>query len=330
MKKLEIKRIIENFSQKTILIIGDVMVDSYLWGKVERISPEAPVPIISSTKRENRMGGAANVALNIQALGGKAILCSVIGKDNEAEIFLELMEKNFLKKDGIFLNKNRKTTVKTRIISHNQHLLRIDEEIDEYLNKYLEKKFFLKIKEILLKNKIDAVIFEDYDKGLITPFLIKKVVKIANENNIPILIDPKKRNFNYYKNITIFKPNFKELKEGLKMEIKKDDFKSIFKASQVLMKKNKHKYIMVTLSELGIFICDKNDYHQIPTKVRDVTDVSGAGDTVISVASLCISSGLNFIDTARISNLAGGLVCEKVGVVPINKLEILKKIMKQI
>lgn len=325
MKKPDIKSIFDSFNQFNILIIGDVMIDSYMWGKVNRISPEAPVPIIMSTHQENRLGGAANVALNIQSLGAKPILCSVVGKDSKAKTFLGLLKKQNLTSDGIIEDEARKTTVKTRIISNNQHLLRVDEEVNFELDKEIEKSFITHILRILEKNSVHAIIFEDYDKGCITPVVIKKVVEYANKNNIPTLVDPKKRNFLEYKNITLFKPNFKELVEGSKIDIKKGDFEGIFKASKKLHKELSAKYILVTLSELGVFISYNNKYKTIPAEVRDIADVSGAGDTIISIASLCLAADLNPELIAGISNLAGGLVCEKVGVVPIDKTQLLNE-----
>lgn len=323
MKNPDIKSIFDSFNHFNILIIGDVMIDSYMLGKVNRISPEAPVPIIMSTKQENRLGGAANVALNVQALGAKPILCSVIGKDLKSKTFQSLLKKRNLTNEGILENENRKTTVKTRIIADNQQLLRVDEEIDKELDKETEEQFINKILTILSDRQIDAIIFEDYDKGCITPKLIKSVVDFANNIKIPTLVDPKKRNFMEYKNIKLFKPNFKELVEGSKIDIKKGDFEGIFKASQKLHDELSVKYLLITLSELGVFISYNNSYKTIPAEIRDIADVSGAGDTLIGTASLCLAAGLEPEMIATISNLAGGLVCEKVGVVPINKEQLL-------
>ncbi len=329
MKSQDIKSIFESFNQFNILIIGDVMIDSYMWGKVNRISPEAPVPIIMSTKQENRLGGAANVALNVQALGANPILCSVIGKDSKSKTFYSLLKKRNLTDEGILEDENRKTTVKTRIIADNQHLLRVDEEIDEELNPEMETIFIKKVQTIISDKKVDAIIFEDYDKGSITPEVIKSIVDLANKCNIPTLVDPKKRNFMEYKNVTLFKPNFKELVEGSKIDIKKGDFDGIFKASQKLHSEISSKYLLITLSELGVFISYNSSYKTIPAEIRDIADVSGAGDTLISTASLCLAAGLEPELIAGISNLAGGLVCEKVGVVPINKKQLLEESLEK-
>jgi rfaE bifunctional protein kinase chain/domain len=308
------------------MIIGDVMIDAYMWGKVERISPEAPVPVVTGTSEENRLGGAANVALNIQSLGAVPILCSVIGNDIRSNTFYELLESQGITKQGIVVDPNRPTTVKTRIISNHQHLLRVDREIDTPLSLVVEQTFIQNILSILRENSISAIIFEDYDKGTITPFVIDTVTEEANKRNIPTLVDPKKRNFNHYANITLFKPNYKELSEGLKLDVNKNQVESIFNAARLIHKNKNIKLVMITLSETGVFISDGETFQLIPAHIRDIADVSGAGDTVISVASLCLSAGLDPFTTAAVANMAGGLVCEKIGVVPIDKEQLKKEI----
>jgi D-glycero-beta-D-manno-heptose-7-phosphate kinase len=319
MNKEEIISLFEKFNHFNILIVGDVMIDTYLWGNVERISPEAPVPVISQTNVENRLGGAANVALNIKSLGATPILCSVVGNDRKAEILFDIMKKSELYTDGLMKNKSRITTVKTRVMSDNHHLLRIDEEMRSNITMEIENEFFKLIENIILETKINAIIFQDYDKGVITPGLIKSIVSLAKKWKIPTLVDPKKRNFRNFKGVTLFKPNFKELLEGLKLEINKKDIKAIDEASKILRKDQDIAIVMTTLSELGVYISDNESYHQIPAEIRDIADVSGAGDTVVSTASLCLAAGLKPKEIAWISNISGGLVCEKVGVVPIEK-----------
>jgi rfaE bifunctional protein kinase chain/domain len=240
-----------------------------------------------------------------------------------------LLKKRKLTSEGIIEDENRKTTVKTRIIADNQHLLRVDEEIDELLAKDTESKFIHHVLRILAGQKIHAIIFEDYDKGCITPTVIRSVVEYANKNDIPTLVDPKKRNFMEYQNVTLFKPNFKELVEGSKIDIPKGDFKGIHEASKLLHQKLSAKYIFVTLSELGVFISNQDYYKTIPAEIRDIADVSGAGDTLIGTASLCLAAGLEPEVIATLSNLAGGQVCEKAGVVPVNKEQLLKEALKK-
>lgn len=325
---MNIKETFESFNSKNILIVGDVMLDSYLWGKVNRISPEAPVPIVSVTKRENRLGGAANVALNIKALGATPIMCSVIGDDEKGRIFNDILEDSKLPAEGIVISENRKTTVKTRVISGTQHTLRVDDEDTGLINETLQRLLIDRITSILDSKKIDALIFQDYDKGVLTHAVIEHTTEIANEKNIPILVDPKKRHFLDFKNVSLFKPNFKELCDGLKLEIKNSDYNAIFEAAKKMIAAQNIKYMLITLSELGVFICDENSYHHIPAVIRQISDVSGAGDTVISVATLCLALGMQPYDIARISNISGGLVCEKSGVVPIEKDLLLKEVTK--
>ncbi|MBK3517443.1 bifunctional heptose 7-phosphate kinase/heptose 1-phosphate adenyltransferase [Carboxylicivirga marina] len=325
MTRKELTQVFDAFDDMHILIIGDVMVDSYLWGDVNRISPEAPVPIIATTGRENRLGGAANVALNIQSLGATPILCSVIANDEAGDIFKNLLEENNLPSQGIVSASQRKTTVKTRIISQNQHLLRIDEEENTPLDSVLEKKLQAHIEDLLNTYKIDAIIFEDYDKGVLTPASILKTVELAQNKGIPTLVDPKKRNFLDYKGVTFFKPNLKEFREGAKVDVSSDDKEGMLNATKQFISEQGIRNFMVTMAEKGVMIINNKEHHFIPAEVRDIADVSGAGDTVISVSALCLASALESKLVAGIANMAGGLVCEHPGVVPIDKQELLEE-----
>lgn len=219
--------------------------------------------------------------------------------------------------EGIVISDKRKTTIKTRVIGNHQQLLRVDHEMTSFLDKETESELLEKILKILNTQPIDALVFQDYDKGVITLGIIEGAIHIANEKNIPVLVDPKKRNFLNYKFVTLFKPNFKELTEGLNVSPDKSNPDSIFNTVQKLHQKNQIKNIMVTLSEKGVFISNGKECRIIPAEERDVADVSGAGDTVIAINALSIASGLDPFNTASLANLAGGLVCEKVGVVPI-------------
>jgi len=323
--------IVEQFSKFTVLVIGDVMVDQYIWGKVDRISPEAPVPIVQVTKREERLGGAANVALNLKKLGANTIIASVIGNDIRAKKFKDLCNENGIKIDGLIQTNTRQTTAKTRIIGHSQHLLRVDEENDTPINNQDETLLINQILKILENNDVSAIIFEDYDKGVITPNLINLIIKVANEKNIPVTVDPKHRNFNNYINCDLFKPNLKELTAGLKVDINKNTIREqLPDICNAFMKEKKHKLLMVTLSENGIFITNNKEWYFSPAKVRELADVSGAGDTVIAIATLALVNNLNMQDIANISNIAAGIVCEKVGVVPITKDELKKRLYEEI
>jgi len=330
--KEKISELFNSFNKLNVLIIGDVMVDSYLWGDVDRISPEAPVPVVSITKRENRLGGAANVALNIKSMGANPILCSVVGNDTKGDEFISLLEKQEMETVGILKSDKRITTTKFRVIGNNMQLLRVDEEIDSFLEEIDRKKLFETFIEISREKKIDVIVFQDYDKGVIDEELISRVVEKAGELGIPVAVDPKRRNFLSYKGVTLFKPNLKELSEGLKIEIDRKNTEQLKDAVSDLKSKINAGIVMITLSEDGIFV-EYNDNGEkeirlFPSYVRAISDVSGAGDTVISVASLCLAAGSDAATMANIANLAGGLVCEEVGVVPVDKEKLLRETLK--
>lgn len=329
METKEVDQIFDRFSRMKVLVIGDAMIDTYLWGKVERISPEAPIPIVSVTKRESRLGGAANVSLNIQALGATPVLFSVIGNDENGRKFRKFLGRKNLSCEGIFTQAKRKTTEKSRIISNGQHVARVDEESTEYIEKEIENSLVAAVQKVISNSGVDAITFVDYDKGVITPNLFQSINKIAIEQGIPTVVDPKKRNFNCYENLTLFKPNFKEFVDGAGLAIKKGDIKALKEAANAFKVKQNFKYIFITLSELGVFISNGLKEQHYPAVIRDIADVSGAGDTVVSVASLAIAAGLAPKTMAMMSNLAGGLVCEKVGVVPIDREQLMNEMRTQ-
>ena len=265
------------------------------------------------------MGGAANVALNLKSLGATPIIHAVIGNDEKGDLFTDLLEEEGLMANGIMTSKSRSTTVKTRVLSGGNQLLRIDEEMTVELSEKDETNFIKLVLNTLENNNIDLIVFEDYDKGLITKFVIESIVNKAIELKIPTAVDPKKRNFSNYANVSLFKPNLKELKQGLKVDIANNNIDDIKNAAKQLRNNLNADCVLVTLSELGVLVCHQEESHAIPAHYRDITDVSGAGDTVISVAALCYALGMEEAHMAAISNLAGGIVCEKVGVVPIDK-----------
>lgn len=324
MTQDQLQSTFDAFDNLTALIIGDVMVDAYFWGNINRISPEAPVPVVEVARKENRLGGAANVALNIQALGATPLLCSVIGQDEHGTGFRQLLEKRGMPNEGIVQVESRPTTVKTRIIGGNQQVLRVDEEVTHDLSDAHAQSMLDRIRSLVESRKVDVIIFEDYDKGVITPWLIAEVVHLANQHNIPTTVDPKKRNFGAYAGTTLFKPNLKELREGLNVDISTDE-DSIAEAVAVLREDFELGQVLVTLSEKGAYVSSDEFSGIIPAHVRTVSDVSGAGDTVISMASLCLALGLASKHVAMLSNLAGGQVVERVGVVPVNKEQLLKE-----
>jgi rfaE bifunctional protein kinase chain/domain len=325
----EINQIFDKFKQLNVIVIGDVMVDSYLWGKVERVSPEAPVPVVSVLTRENRLGGAANVSLNIKALGATPWLFSVVGDDDKGRKLKKLLAKENLCGDGIFTDPTRLTTVKSRIISKGQHVARVDEEYTGEINSELETTIIEAVQKILAEKKIDVIVFVDYDKGVITPALFDRINEMAVSKGIPVAVDPKKRNFSHYKNVSLFKPNFNEFADGIGVTVEKGDLETIRREAGLFREKQNLKNIFITLSELGVFISNGVQEQYFPANIRYVADVSGAGDTVISVASLALATGLNTETMALISNLAGGLVCEKTGVVPVNKEQLINEILSQ-
>jgi len=320
------------FTQLKVLIIGDVMIDSYIWGNVKRLSPEAPVPIVNVSKRENRLGGAANVAKNIKSLGAIPILCSCIGADDKSDIFFNLLNEEHMPSHGIITSKERLTTVKFRVIGNNTHLLRVDEETDADLTKDESKQLYERIENILHKEKIDVIIFEDYDKGTISEKLISDTTQLALSLNIPIVVDPKKKNFLKYNNVSLFKPNFNEFCEGIKLEIGKDDEATLTSEMKKFQQAHNIETILVSLSERGVIVSAKdNDCFscmRVPAHVRKIADVSGAGDTLISVAALCTALKLEPQVLAVLSNLSGGVVCEHVGVVPVDKDKLLNEALK--
>lgn len=323
MNKEELLRIFDSFNTKRVLIIGDVMVDSYIWGKVERISPEAPVPVVAVQRKENRLGGAANVALNVKALGANSVLAAVIGNDLEGDTFLKLLEQEGLSSEGI-MRLNRPTTVKTRVLGNQHQLLRIDAEDDSELATSDSIVFIERIVKFLRSERFDVIIFEDYDKGLISQNLIESIVSIAKELHILVAVDPKIRNFLSYKNVNLFKPNLKEIKEGLKMDVDPKSLDSLMAADNKLREKLNHTWSLITLSEHGMFASNGEEHCQTPSRPIIISDVSGAGDTVISTAALCLSAGADIETSTYLANLAGASVCEKPGVVSVDAVLLLE------
>ena len=277
------------------------------------------------------MGGAANVALNVKALGSEPILCSLIGNDDKGDQFLDLLAQQSIRQTGIIRSQERVTTTKFRIFGNHHQMLRVDEEVVHDLSEEDHQELIARIETILTEETIQCIIFQDYNKGVITEGLIQKVVGLAGSLNIPVTVDPKQRNFTSYIGVTLFKPNLKELQIGLNMEIPADNQDLVIRAAQSLREMLKCRYVMTTLSEKGVMVSmadnltEKNIF--VPAHARSVADVSGAGDTVISVASACLARGCSPYEIAYISNLAGGLVCEEVGVVPVNKEKLLKEVL---
>lgn len=319
ISKERLKTIKNSFAGKKIAVIGDMMLDCYFKGDVKRISPEAPVPVVEIENEFYRFGGAANVALNILKLDGNPLPVGIIGSDNDGTKFKNLMTEAGILSDGIIMDKTRPTTTKTRVIADSQHVVRIDKESKHDITEIVENK----ILEYLVKNlsEIDAIILQDYNKGVLTKRLIYEIVELANAGNKVITVDPKFNNFFDFKNVTVFKPNKKEVEDafGIRIATKED----ILFAGEKLLDQLNAKFVLLTLGEDGIMLFQKGEEpKKFPTKARKVADVSGAGDTVISTITLALCAGANIFEAAYLANYAGGLVCEDVGIVPIeiNKL----------
>ena len=317
---MNINSLIEKFTCTRVLVIGDAMIDTYMWGEINRKSPEAPVPIVEIKKIEDRLGGAANVALNIQSLGGKVTLCSVIGDCTQNTTFKKLMQKNNLSLKGIIVEKGRLTTKKTRVIADKKHQIRIDQEISFPIKN--EKKIIDIVSDFLSDHNV--IVLQDYNKGVLTPKIIKTIIKLANKKNIPTIVDPKINNFKEYKNCTIFKPNLYEISKGMGTKLT-TNLEKILKTTSELRKILSAKAVLLTLSENGMLIFSEESHKHFPAIKRKIKDVSGAGDTVIAVSALCLANKVNYDNLTILSNIAAGIVCEEVGVVPIDKIKLKKE-----
>ncbi|MHC1738347.1 MAG: D-glycero-beta-D-manno-heptose-7-phosphate kinase [Ignavibacteriaceae bacterium] len=327
MSSKRLQTLEKNFTGKKIAVIGDMMLDSYYWGAVKRISPEAPVPVVEVENEFNRFGGAANVALNIARLGGVPYPIGVIGYDNAGSVFSSLLEEEKIESSGLITDDKRPTTAKTRVIAHNQHVLRIDKESKEYTDEKTEKKLFAYFESI--SGEIDGIILQDYNKGVLTPSLIKKIISLARKRDLLITVDPKFNNFFEYKNVTVFKPNRKEASDVLGTKIRSSA--DITAAGNKLLSRLHAKYILLTLGEEGIAVFEKgHEEKRMPTKAIKVADVSGAGDTVISTLTLSLAAGANILESCYLANYAAGIVCGEVGIVPIERKKLFSTVEKEI
>jgi rfaE bifunctional protein kinase chain/domain len=309
-------KVIESFSKLRVMVIGDLMVDAYTWGKVSRISPEAPVQVVNVVKRESRLGGAGNVVLNVASLGAKPIVCSVIGDDATGASLLQILVDSGLSVDGIIQEAGRPTTVKERVIAGSQQLIRVDSETEAQISQTSSAALLAAVKASILE--VDVIIFEDYDKGVLSEGLIQEVMDLAKAVRIPTVVDPKRKNFFAYKGATLFKPNLHELRDGLSLD--SSDLSSLALPATVKKFKESQHFggVFVTLSERGVYMDFASEQVAIPAHIRQIADVSGAGDTVISIAACALAAGATPAQIAELANLGGGLVCEFLGVVPID------------
>jgi len=321
----ECEELFNDFNSLKIGVIGDVMLDTYIWGKVDRISPEAPVPIVSLHHKEQRIGGAGNVAINCSSLGAKVFMLGVTGDDDEAAQLEQLLKENLIDTTGLIKSVKRKTTNKTRIISRNQQMLRFDAEITDDLNKEEEIALLKQVSDFIEHEDPNILIFEDYNKGVLTEKVIEQAIALCRASGVITAVDPKRKNFFNYKNVDIFKPNMKEVQEGLNLMFEIADIYQLRNIHEQLHKQLQHKVSLITLSEKGIFYQQLQNAAIIPSHLRNVADVSGAGDTVIAVAAMVYAATKNAHLMAEIANIAGGLVCEEVGTATIDREKLLRE-----
>ena len=327
-QQVDIDRLFDTFNDIKVGVVGDVMLDTYWWGHVERISPEAPVPVVALDKKEYRIGGAGNVALNLASLGAPVHIFSVIGNDDDANILQPLLEQHNIRTKYLLKSRDRITTNKSRIISRNQQMMRLDSEITRDLGSADEKVLIDQVADYIKKEKPKVIIFEDYNKGVLTERVIRELTDLCRTNGILTAVDPKRRNFFSYLQVDIFKPNLKEVREGLNLLIDEVNESILNDIHQKLTRILSHRISLITLSEKGIYYHDEHTAHIIPSHLRNIADVSGAGDTVIAVASLLYAATGDIRLMAEVANIAGGIVCEEVGTVAINKQVLLEECKK--
>ncbi len=322
---VDLDKLFSEISKLKVAVIGDVMLDTYWWGTVDRISPEGPVPVVAVTKKEHRIGGAGNVALNVQALGAKVALITLLGKDEEGQKLNSLLKENNIDTAYVLFSDKRVTTNKIRIIGRNQQMMRLDAEHVHDLERKEEENLIKKIEEYVSEINPDVLILQDYNKGILTEAVIKKVIDLCCAQNIICTADPKRKNFFSYKNVTLFKPNLKEVKESLHILSDEVNEKMLSEIHRQLKEKLNQGISLITLSDKGMFYQNETASKIIPSHLRNVADVSGAGDTVIAVASLLYAATKDIHLTAEIANIAGGLVCEIVGTAAIDKEKLLEE-----
>lgn len=322
---MNIEKVFADICRLKVAIVGDVMLDTYLWGKVERISPEAPVPVVALNKKEKRVGGAGNVALNVKELGAHAAVITILGTDDDGKEVKEMLQEHGIDPRYMITSRKRITTNKTRIISRNQHMLRLDAELTDELDADDEDKLLNMIGKYLNQESPDVVILEDYNKGIFTQKIISETIRLCKKAGVVIAVDPKRKNFFEYQGVTIFKPNFSEATTALNLLPTPVSIESLTQIHTQLAEHLRHQISLITLSEKGIFYQEKDKKHLIPAHKREIADVSGAGDTVIAVASLVYAASRDIDLAVRISNMAGGLVCEEVGTVPISREKLMKE-----
>jgi rfaE bifunctional protein kinase chain/domain len=324
---MDMKTLFDSFRNIKVGVIGDVMLDTYMWGHVDRISPEAPVPVVQLHKKEYRIGGAGNVALNLASLGAKASIISMTGNDDDGRQLRDMFQQNGIDTSFLLRSDDRITTNKMRVISRNQQMMRLDSEVTADLGTTDEARVLAAAAEYISKEKPAVIIFEDYNKGVLKESLITSLISLCQREGVLTAVDPKRKNFFSYKGVDIFKPNLKEVKEGLNII---EDGVNLSMLNQIHLALNNqlaHQISFITLSEKGAFYSNGDRSRLIPSHIRSIADVSGAGDTVIAVASLVFAATKDIDLMGEIANIAGGLVCEEVGTVAINGERLLQECM---
>jgi len=323
MKIDKLKSIISKFSDAKVLVIGDLILDEFVWGEVSRISPEAPVPVVWVKSESFMPGGAANVANNTASLGAVTYIAGVVGSDERAGILKEGLIEKGINVDGVITDDGRPTTLKTRVVANHQQVVRIDREKIEGISSSALDKIIIYVKGII--DQMDAIIIEDYGKGVISARLLKEILTIAKKRGKIITVDPKEEHFSYYKGVTAITPNHHEAAQAI--GIKAKDSQSILKIGKAFLKKLNCEGVLITLGENGMQLFQKNGaVTHIPTVAQEVFDVSGAGDTVISAFTLALALGVDMKDAAYVSNIAAGIVVGKVGIAVITQKELIERL----
>jgi rfaE bifunctional protein kinase chain/domain len=321
-----LKSLFDAFSGKTVMVIGDLMLDRYFWGKVTRISPEAPVPVVEIESESSRLGGAANVSHNVLSLGAKAVPVGVVGGDAEGELLKRMFRDKGFPTEGILTDADRATTVKTRVIAHHQHVVRTDREVREAISKDVQERLWDFFESRL--DGLDGIILEDYNKGLLVPEFIVRVVTRAREKGKMVFVDPKYDHFFDYRGATLFKPNLKEASDRLGLKLNTET--ALRDAIRTLLEKLDCRCVLITLGEQGMMLQERGgDILKVPTRAVKVHDVSGAGDTVIAVMAVVKTAGGSWEEAAVIANHAAGIVCGEVGIVPVDRGILFQKLAEE-
>ena len=318
-------KLVDRFPRARVLVVGDVMIDHYVWGSVSRISPEAPVPVVNVTRETMLLGAAANVASNVSALGGEVGICGVIGRDDAGRQLQHLLKGRGIPADGLVVEPERPTTIKTRVIAHQQQVVRFDRETKEGIGREAHRGIFEQVAR-RADNGLDAIVISDYCKGVVTKELVRDIVRLARKKGIIVSVDPKVSHFGIYSGVTILTPNVKEASMGSRVEI--TDERSLLQAGSSLLRRLACDAVLVTRGEHGMSLFEKQGrITHIPTVAREVFDVTGAGDTVISTLTLAMAVGARLVDAAKLSNFAAGIVVGVVGTATVSPDQLKARIM---